>query len=80
MKSMLEHNRRLASKAREEAASCGLPQVRQLHLRSAAQFDEIVAGIEAVSRAKKRNDDANGAVMPHPKPLTEIPIPFKRGH
>jgi hypothetical protein len=61
MKSTLDHNRDLAARAREEAVSCGLPQVRLRHLRSAAQFDEIVAGIEAVAEAKIRNDDAKRA-------------------
>jgi hypothetical protein len=48
----------MADKARAEASAASLPNVRQLHLRSADRFDEIVLRLEQVSLAKSRNDEA----------------------
>lgn len=58
MNSPAEHYRELASKAREQAAASVLPQVRLRYLRSAAHFDEIVAGLERFAQAKATNDAA----------------------
>jgi hypothetical protein len=55
---MIDQYRRMADKARSEADAATLPNVRQLHLRSAARLDEIVAGMEMVLQAKLRNEDA----------------------
>jgi hypothetical protein len=48
----------MANKARADAAAATLPNVRQLHLRSAARLDEIISGMEKVSLAKFANDEA----------------------
>jgi hypothetical protein len=58
MISPAEHYRQLASKAREQAAASNLPQVKLRYLRSAEHFDELVAGLESVARAKDRNEAA----------------------
>jgi hypothetical protein len=55
---VIEQYRKMASKARSEAAAALLPNVRQLHLRSAERLDEIVSGLESVAHAKVRNDNA----------------------
>lgn len=58
MSDALEQYRRMAEKARSEAAAATLTNVRNLHLRSADRFDEIVTGLEQVSLAKVRNEEA----------------------
>ena len=58
MTSPSEHYRELASKAREQAAASSLPQVKLRYLRSAEHFDELVAGLKNVARAKARNEAA----------------------
>ena len=58
MNSPSEHYRELASKAREQAAASSLPQVKLTYIRSAEHFDELVAGLENVARAKARNEAA----------------------
>ncbi len=50
--------RKLADKARSDAASASLPNVRDLHLRSAERLDELILGLESVAHAKVRNDNA----------------------
>jgi hypothetical protein len=58
---LIEQYRKMASKARSEADAASLPNVRQLHTRSAQRFDEIVAGLENVAHAKVRNENAKRA-------------------
>ena len=58
MNSPAEQYRQIASKAREQAASSSLPQVKQRYLRSAEHFDELLAGLESVAQAKARNEAA----------------------
>ena len=58
MSDVIEQYRRMADKARGEAAAATLPNVRQLHLRSADRLDEIVIGLEKVLLAKARNEEA----------------------
>ena len=58
MSDVIEQYRKMASKARSEAAAATLPNVRQLHLRSAERLDEIVLGLESVAHAKVRNEIA----------------------
>ena len=58
MSDATEHYRRMAHHARAEAEAAVLPNVRQLHLRSAERLEQIVAGIENVLLAKARNDEA----------------------
>ncbi len=55
---MIEQYRKMAGKARSDAAAALLPNVRQLHLRSAERLDEIVSGLEKVAQAKVRNQNA----------------------
>ena len=54
----MEQYRKMASKARLDAAAASLPNVRQLHLRSAERLDEIVSVLESVAHAKVRNENA----------------------
>ncbi len=58
MSDAVEQYRKMASKARSDAAAASLPNVRQLHLRSAERLDEIVSGLESVAHAKVRNESA----------------------
>ncbi len=58
MSDVIEQYRKMASKARSDAAAASLPNVRQLHLRSAERLDEIVSGLESVAHAKVRNETA----------------------
>lgn len=58
MPSQLDEYRRLAVVSREAAASANLQQVKQMHLRSAAHFEGMVAKLESIARAKARNEAA----------------------
>ena len=58
MSDAIEQYRRMAANARADALAATLPNVRELHLRSAHRLDEIVRGMEKVSRAKSANDEA----------------------
>ena len=58
MSDAVEQYRKMANKARLDAAAASLPNVRQLHLRSAERLEEIVSGLESVAHAKVRNDNA----------------------
>ncbi len=58
---VIDQYRKMASKARSDAAAASLPNVRQLHLRSAERLDEIVSGLETVAHAKVRNESAKRA-------------------
>ncbi len=55
--------RKLADKARSDAATASLPKVRDLHLRSADRLDEIISGLESVAKAKVRNEEAKRNAM-----------------
>jgi hypothetical protein len=63
MTSPCEHYRELAEKAREQAATSSLPQVKLRYLRSAQHFDELVAGLENVAQAKARNEAARAETV-----------------
>lgn len=58
MSDAIEQYRRMAANARADALAATLPNVRELHFRSANRFDEIVRGMEKVSLAKSANDEA----------------------
>ncbi len=58
MNDAIEQYRKMANKARSDAASASLPKVRELHLRSAKRLDEIISGLESVAHAKVRNESA----------------------
>jgi len=58
MSDIAEMYQKLADKARSDAATATLPNVRQLHLRSAERLDEIISGIQSVAKAKLRNEEA----------------------
>lgn len=58
MSDAIDQYRMMADKARAEASAATLPNVQQLHLRSAERLDEIVSGLESVAHAKARNDNA----------------------
>lgn len=58
MDSPAEYYRRLASKAREQAAASSLPQVKIRYLRSAEHFDGPMTRLELVAQAKARNEAA----------------------
>lgn len=58
MSDVIDQYRRMARKARSEAAASLLPNVRNMHLQSAERLDEIISGLESVAQAKVRNDNA----------------------
>ena len=58
MSDIAEMYQKLADKARSDAAAATLPNVRQLHLRSAERLDEIISAIQSVAKAKLRNEEA----------------------
>ncbi len=58
MSDVIDQYRKLANKARLDAATAVLPKVRDLHLRSAERLDEIISSVESVARAKVRNEEA----------------------
>jgi hypothetical protein len=58
---VIEQYRKMAYKARLEADAASLPNVRQLHIRSAERFYEIIEGLESVAHAKVRNENAKRA-------------------
>ncbi len=58
MNDAIEQYRKMANKARSDAASASLPKVRELHLRSAKRLDEIISGLDRVAQAKNENEEA----------------------
>jgi hypothetical protein len=58
MSDVVDQYRKLADKARSDAAGASLPNVQQQHLRSVARLEEIIAGLENVFQAKARNEEA----------------------
>ncbi len=69
MSDVIDQYRKLADKARSDAATASLPKVRELHLRSAERLDEIISGLESVAKAKVRNEEAKRSAG----------VPFVRG-
>jgi hypothetical protein len=57
-----DNYRKMADKARADAAETSLPNVRQLHLRSAERLDALISGLDSVAEAKSRNDTAKRMV------------------
>ncbi len=64
MSELINQYRKMADKARSDAAAASLPNVREVHLRSAERLDAIISRLDSVAQAKVRNDDAkrNGIV------------------
>ena len=58
MSTLSDQYRQMAAKARSEADAAKLPNVQQLHLRSAERLDQIAQGLENVAKAKVRNEAA----------------------
>lgn len=58
MSDIAESYRKLADRARTDAALSSLPNVRDLHLRSAERLEIIISRLESVAQAKTRNDSA----------------------
>ncbi|MEA1070908.1 hypothetical protein [Sphingomonas sp. LY160] len=58
MSGVVDQYRRMAEEARIYAEAASLPNVRRMHLQSAARLDEIIAGLERVAEAKVRNENA----------------------
>jgi len=58
MSDVIDQYRKLARRARSDAATTSPPKVRELHLRSADRLDEIISGLESVAKAKVRNEEA----------------------
>lgn len=72
MNDQADHYRKLAAKSRSDAKASSLPNVQQLHLRSAERLDEIISGLESVAEAKVRNEEAKAGIVsgrPDPDPL-----------
>ncbi len=64
MSELVDQYRKIADQARSDAAAALLPNVREVHLRSAERIDAIISRLDSVAQAKVRNDDAkrNGIV------------------
>jgi hypothetical protein len=58
MSDLADEYRRTADQARSEAAATPLPNVREVHLRSAEQLDKMFVRMNNVARARSRNDEA----------------------
>ena len=58
MSDVIDQYRKLADRARSDAATASLPKVRELHLHGAERLDEIISGLESVAKAKVRNEEA----------------------
>jgi hypothetical protein len=58
MISPVDHYRKMALDAREQAVASSLPQVKLRYLRSAEHFDQLAATMETIAQAKSRNDAA----------------------
>jgi len=63
MSDVIDQFRKLADKARSDAATALLPMVRELHLRSAERLDQIILGLESVAKAKVRNEEAKRSAL-----------------
>lgn len=63
MSYLSDHYRQMAAKARSDADATVLPNVKQLHSRSADRLDQLVQGIEKVAEAKSRNEVAKDATL-----------------
>ena len=63
MNTQSEHYREMAAAARSEAEAAALPNVQEVHLRSAERLDQMVQNMENVAKAKVRNDDAKAAEL-----------------
>jgi hypothetical protein len=64
MSEIVDQYRKMADQARSDAAAALLPNVREVHLRSAERIDAIISRLDSVAQAKVRNDAAkrNGIV------------------
>ncbi len=58
MSDIIDQYRKMADQARSDAAAASLPNVREVHLRSAERLDAIISRLDSVAQAKVRNDDA----------------------
>ena len=63
MSDVIDQYRKLAVKARSDAATASLPKVRELHLRSAERLDEIISGLDSVAQTKVRNEEAKRSAL-----------------
>lgn len=63
MSYLSDHYRQMAAKARLDAETAALPNVKQLHSRSADRLDQIIQGMENVAEAKIRNEVAKDATL-----------------
>jgi hypothetical protein len=63
MSDLADQYRQMAIKARSDAATSPLPNVRELHLRSAERLDEMVSRITIVADAKSRNEEAKAKLI-----------------
>ena len=61
MSTLSDQYRQMAAKARSEADAAKLPNVQQLHLRSAERLNQIAQRLENVAKAKARNEAAKVA-------------------
>ena len=63
MSQLSEHYRQMAAKARSDADGSALPNVKQLHFRSADRLDQMVQSLDNIADAKSRNDVAKRATL-----------------
>jgi hypothetical protein len=63
MSQLSDHYRQMAAKARSDADESALPNVKQLHSRSADRLDQLVQRMDNIAEAKTRNDNAKEATL-----------------
>lgn len=64
MTHLSDHYRDMASKARSNADAATLPNVKQLHSRSADLLEQIVLRMDYTAEVKTHNDAAKKAALP----------------
>lgn len=63
MSTQSDQYRAMAAKARSEAKGAELPNVQQIHLRSAERLDQLAQSLDGVAEAKARNEAGKAAEL-----------------
>lgn len=61
MSTQADQYREMAAAARSQAEAAQLPNVQQVHMRSAERLDQMAQNLDNVAKAKIRNDAAKNA-------------------
>ena len=63
MSTQSDQYRDMAAKARSDAEGADLPNVQQIHLRSAERLDQLAQSLDGVAEAKARNEAGKAAEL-----------------